>query len=224
MTNVHKRVINRMRSGQQTKRILMKFAEDHGFVYFGHVDQHDDDHELIRGLTLSPRHRDRHYTVGTFEGYDIAMLERTDTITYPGKPDEKQNWFIMQFDLKNNKDLPHVFIGLKTHSPTFYSHLLTKFKVLQPVPLGTFGMYDAQFTQRYSVYTAPAEALNAERLFDQASTTLIAKHFGSLTLEVVDGYLYLYSNHRRTTSQLVTTMLQNGVWLSRHIDERAAHI
>jgi hypothetical protein len=203
------------------KRVIMNFAEKVGLVYFGFVDQRSDEHQLIRGLTLSTNHRDNHYCVGSLYKYDVALVERTDTLHYPDKPTQIHHWLIMQFDLHSSKDLPHVFLGLHTHGATFYANLFAKFGQLQRAPLGTFGMYDESFTNKYAIYTPPAESLTVERLFDTEMTKLLAKHFGALTVEINDGCLYLYSEHNRVSKSLLEAMLQNGVWLARHIDERA---
>lgn len=57
-------------------KLFRDFADKLGFVYFGFVDQRDDEHQLIRGLTLSTTHRDDNYCVGTYHSYDIAFCEQ----------------------------------------------------------------------------------------------------------------------------------------------------
>jgi len=137
------------------KRVMMDFAEKVGLVYFGYVDQRSDEHRLVRGLTMSARHHDNHYCIGTFQGYDMTLVERSDTIAFPGKSTRTHNWIIMEFDLHTNVDVPHVFVGLRSHNDTFYAHLFTKFPTLAKAPLGAFGGYLPSFTNKYSVYTAP---------------------------------------------------------------------
>jgi len=204
------------------KRAIINFAESVGLVYFGFVDQRSDEYQLIRGLTLSPHHHDRHYSVGSVYNYDVALVERTDTLQDPKHTSNlTHRWLIMQFDLHTSKDLPHVFLGLHTHSQAFYSTLFAKFGTLQRAPLGTFGMYEKAFTDRYGIYTTPAESLTVERLLDAEVTKVIAERFGTLTIEISDGCLYLYSEHSRITKSLLEIMLQNGLWLAKHIDERA---
>jgi hypothetical protein len=200
------------------KRIFMQFAEKAGLVYFGYVDQRNDEHRLVRGLTVSANHRDNHYCIGSFHGYDVALVERVDTIHFPGKPAKTHDWIIMTFDLHAYADVPHVFIGLHTHSDTFYAQLFTKFSNLMKAPLGTFGAYDSAFINKYAVYTEPAQSVAAERLFDQTITKTIADHFGSLTVEIVDGSLYLYAEHQRPSMALLEKMIKYGTWLARSID------
>lgn len=203
------------------KRVFMQFAEKTGLVYFGYVDQHNDEHRLVRGLTVSSSHRDNNYCIGSFKSYDITVVERTDTIHFPGKPPRTQNWIIMAFDLHTQLDLPHIFVGLHTHSDTFYAQLFTKFTTLAKPPMGTFTGLAPAFMERYAVYTEPAKLLSAERLFDSDITKGMADHFGGLTAEVADGCLYLYAWHQRPSLPLLTKMLQNGLWLASSLDERA---
>ena len=203
------------------KRVFMQFAEKTGLVYFGYVDQRDDEHRLVRGLTVSSSHRDNHYCIGDFGGYDIALVERVDTIRFPGKPPKVHDWIIMTFDLHTSIDVPHVFLGLHTHSDTFYAHLFTKFSQLSKAPLGTFGEYDKAFTDKYALYTEPAQAITAQQLFDHKTTKAIADHFGSMTVEIVEGTLYLYAEHQRPTLALLEKMIKYGVWLAQSLDYHA---
>lgn len=205
------------------KRLYKQFADKIGLVYFGFVDQREDEHRLVRGLTVSSSHRDNHYCIGSYESYDVVLLERQDKIHFPGKPSHDHTWIIMEFDLHTTIDVPHVFFGLHTHSDTFYAHLFTKFSSLVKTPLGTFGAYDKSFTNRYVVYTSSVDALAAERLFDPEVAKFIADHFGTLTIEVAEGCLYIYAEHQRLTPHLLDAMLQNGKWLAAHIDERAKY-
>jgi len=206
------------------KRAMIRFAESMGMVYFGHIDRDSEQAQLIRGLTLSSHHVDRYYTVGSLYNYDVAYVERTDTIQFPGKAASEHTWLIMQFDLHTTVDLPHIFIGLHTHSEAFYASLFAKFQTLQRTPLGTFGMYDPAFTNRYAIYTTPAQSLTVERLFDSEMTRTMLNHFGTMTVEVHEGCLYIYAEHKRVSHNLLDAMLKNGIWLAKHIDERASHL
>jgi hypothetical protein len=220
-----KRILNRLVpasviQAQLHRRVITQFAEKVGLVYFGYVDQRSDEHRLVRGLTLSANHRDNHYCIGTFDGYDITFVERRDTIRFPGKSTKAHNWLIMTFDLHTILDLPHVFLGLHSHSPTFYAHLFTKFSHLTKIPLENYGVHAKAFTDKYALYTSPDQMQNVSTLFDSTLTKPIGDHFGSMTFEVADGCLYLYADDQRTTQALLEKMLKYGVWLSQTIDLR----
>jgi len=205
-------------------RVFMQFAEKIGLVYFGYVDQRNDEHRLIRGLTVSSSHRDNHYCIGDFDGYDIMLVERTDTMRFPGKSTKAHDWIIMTFDLHTKQDLPHIFLGLHTHDEVFYAHLFAKFSHLSKASLGTFGNYDANFMNHYAIYVEPAQAITAERLLDAQITKAIGDNFNGLTVEITDGSLYLYAEHRRPTVAFLEKMLKHGVWLAKELDERASQI
>lgn len=200
------------------------FAERLGLVYFGYVDQRSDEHRLVRGLTMSAKHRDNHYCIGHYEGYDMMLVERTDTIRFPGKPARAYEWIIMTFDLRTTTDLPHIFLGLHTHSDTFYAHLFTKFGQLSKAPLGTFGAYDAGFVNRYSIYTEPSQTIQAEKLIDPQTAATIGAHFGSLTVEITDGCLYIYAENQRPTVPLLDRMMKYGAWLASVVDTNASKL
>ena len=206
------------------KRTIMQFAEKIGLVYFGYVDQRNDDHRLIRGLTVSAKHHDNNYCIGSFEGYDITLVERSDKIEFPGKPTKYHEWTIMTFDLHANVDIPHIFMGLHTHGEAFYAQLFTKFSALSRVSLGTLGVYEGAFAQKYALFSSPSQALSAERLFNPELAKKIVDQFGSFTLEISDGVLYIYAEHQRMTTGLLEKMLSNGLWIARALDEGSAKI
>jgi len=203
---------------QLHRRTIMQFAERIGMVYFGYVDQRHDEHSLVRGLTLSPTHRDNNYCVGSYEDYDVTLVERSDTIKQPGKSAKSYQWLIMTFDLHAVVDLPHVFVGLHSGDETFYSHVFTKFSRLAMVPLGTLGQHGQAFLSRYTIYAPPEQALSTERLFRPEITKVIGEQFGSLMCEINDGTLYLYGQYMNPTSRSLETMLQLGHWLARALD------
>lgn len=209
----------RMLQSRMHKRMFMQFADKIGLVYFGYVDQRNDEHSLIRGLTVSAKHRDNHYCIGSYDNYDIALVSRSDTINFPGKPPRPQEWLIMSFDLHRSVDLPHIFVGLHTHGAAFYAQLFTKYPHFNQVPLLTSMGYSQSFLQRYALYATPAQALSAARLFTPAITTLIADHFGGLTIEISDNCLYLYAEQQRPTQAVLERMIKYGVWLAKSLDE-----
>src|SRR5688572_22885365 len=107
-------------SSATTKRIIKQFAAKYQLVYFGSVNPQDDDYNMVRGVTVSVSHTDNHYTVGSYQGHDIILVERRNSITFPGKERSNYRWLIMQIDLRQH-NLPHLFIDTKHHDKTFYA-------------------------------------------------------------------------------------------------------
>ncbi len=209
---------------QRNRRVMTQFADTMGFVYFGSVRQGSDDFPLIHGLTLSSHHKDAHYTVGSLNGYDVSLVQRTDTLSHPGKTKSTHIWTIVQLDLHTKHDVPHTFIGLHSHSETFYAQLFSKFSKLHRLTLGSFAQYPKEFTDRYAIYGPLAKQHRIERLIDPVIAQAIAKHFSTLTVEMDNDSVYIYSEHRILSAKLLEAMLQNGLWMAQVIDQRIDHI
>lgn len=203
------------------KKIYMNFADKIGFVYFGYVDQRDEEQKLVRGLTLSPTHHDEHYTIGTFHGYDVTLLERSDTIKHPDTPPMEKQWLIAGIDLHGRRDLPHIFIGLASHSAPFYRHVLTKFSHLQRLYPGSVLPFDPEFIQHFTIYTTPTYNVYVEQLLGGGLQKQLVQHFPQFSFEITESQLYVYSEHKRPTEALLGQIVQCGVWLATELDRRA---
>jgi hypothetical protein len=205
-------------------RLIREFDDTVGFVYFGNVDQHTDDHHIVRGLTVSPTHIDEHYSIGSFDGYDITIVDRTDSVVLTHTSEQTHTWLIFEIALHARIDIPHMFLGGHTHNDSSaYIGLFTAFPALQPVPLGTFGDYSEEFTRRYSLYAAPSHFIEAEQYITAEVAQTIAAHFWPLSVEIRDGSLYVYADSKHISTQDLNKMTQSGVWLAKIIDEVASH-
>lgn len=200
-----------------TKRVIHEFVEQTGMVYFGYVSQRDDDHHILRGMTVSNKHHDDHYCIGTIEGYDTVFVERTDTL----KNGKKHRWHIMEFDLKSTADLPHVFIGSGKHGHGFHELLTVKYPSLTALTKQSLVGYDESFLDKFNVYTRPAHFVDFEKMIPPHIAATISSHFAGLVIEITEQALYVYSEKPHLTTDLMLTMAQNGSWLAKQIDENS---
>lgn len=200
------------------RRVIVYFCEKVGFVYFGSVDQHHDDHHVVRGLTVSSSHKDYNYSVGSFDSYDVSLVDRFDALQTTNGRWKTHSWLIFEIDLHHGADLPHIFMGAHSQAHSAYARLFTAFPALQSVPLGTFEPHSDEFTRRYHLYAAPAHFLEVERQFSADMTRTIAAHFWPLSVEIRGGSLYIYADNQTLTVHLLETMLKNGLWLARRLD------
>ena len=134
--------VARMRvKNRPNKRVISKFADRVGLVYFGFVNQHSDDHKIIRGLSVSPTHRDHNYCNGSVGGYNISVVDRINYVKLPDKSSNVHNLLIMTFDLHVKKAMPHFFIQAKNHNLNPYNPLFITYPNMKEVELGTFEKY-----------------------------------------------------------------------------------
>lgn len=202
------------------RHVIEKFAKKIGLIYFGSVDQRHDDHRIVRGFTVSSSHRDSHYSVGSVDGYDVALVDRSDALGQLDGSVVVFNWLIMAFDLQTKQDTPHVFIGAHNHDSASYASFFTTFPVLKEIELGTFEAYSPEFTSRFSIYTQPSDSIEVERLFPAQSARVLSTHFWPYSAELHDGILYIYTDEKRVTQNTLDTMFECGLWLAHHIDSQ----
>lgn len=210
-------------NNRKHKSVISKFADKVGLVYFGYVNQHSDDHKVVRGFTVSSSHHDGHYCVGSVGGYSVSVVDRSDNVSQPDGSTKLHNWLIMAFDLHTKKPIPHFFIGAKGNDSHACDALFSTFPNMKEVDLGTFEAYSPEFKTRYSIFARPAKSVEVEGIIDAKASMVIGAHLWPLLVEQHENVLYIYANDQRITSTLLDTMLENGLWLAGHIDQFSSY-
>lgn len=203
------------------KRVISRFADKLGLVYFGAVDSQSDEHNVVRGFTVSSSHHDYHYCVGSVDGYDIAVVDRNDAVWQSDGSVSIYNWLVVSFELHTKQDIPHIFISAHNHDPKPYATFFETNHTMREINLGTFENYEHDFTSRFSIYSQPSESIETERLFPASATRVLGAHFWPLSIEIQSGVLYVYSDDKKITSSLLDTMVESGLWLAKHLDTQA---
>lgn len=211
-------IVSRLKRKRSGRNVVRQFGDEYGLVYFGYVDQFHDEHSIVRGMTMSQKHHDDFYSVGSYEHYDVMYVQRSDTLSSSNGTKKPHSWQIMSFDLHTSRELPHVFIGLPTHSETFYNAFFTKYPSMRLLAMNTFAAHSAEFLNRHRVFGRPVEMLFIEHIFSPQLDDTITRHFAGLAIEISENTLYLYSERARPTHQLLDAMIKNGTWLAGHID------
>lgn len=198
-------------------KLYREIAKTYDMVYFGAVSSQDDDHELVRGLTVSAQHHDKHYCVGTVEGYDVTLLERTDHLRFPGTPGEYHRWILLQVDL-DGFNLPHIFLDNRQHSSAFYNILFAKYTRLRAVDANLFADHDPKFASHFATHTSPENEAAMVQVLRQEITTTLGHHFSQFDFELFDDRLIVYCANKTATKQLIEHMLRAGIWFAREIE------
>ena len=206
-------------------KVIRSFASKVGLVYFGTVDQHVDDHEVIRGLTVSTTHRDTHYAVGSFDGYDVSIVDRFDVVHDIQRRPVEHTWLILQVSLLN-KTLPHVFFKPRGHSPAAYNKFFTAFNSLHIVNSVFNETHSLEFHSRYELYGNASHIQDLEQTLTAHVTQALAVRFWPHAIEIFDGKLYVYTTEHRLNETVLGSTLQSTVWLASVLDglDQAANL
>jgi len=191
-----------------------------GFVYFGMVNQHEDDHDVIRGFSASTSHKDSHYSVGAFSDYDVQLVDRYDALPTANGKIIEHNWSIVQLTLKSSQALPHVFLQpLQAHTDS-YSRFFAIFNQLQKVSSLFAASRPADFTQRYAVFASTAHIQAIDDLLSQKVVQLISTQFWPLGIEISHGKLLVYTAENRPSKAALESMISSAISLAEIIDEQ----
>lgn len=214
-----KRIFKRHSSHARSRgRILKAFANKLGLVYFGSVDQHFDEHEVIRGLTVSTTHKDDHYAVGSFDGYDISIVDRFDVVLDRKGDSAEHSWIIMQLTL-DTPNLTHVFLKPIGHASDAYVKFFNAYGHLKPINDEFINNHSHDFHSRYEIYAASTNALEIEKFLTPFVTQTIAASLWPHAIELFEGKLYVYTTGVEITSTLLETCVQSALWLAGALDK-----
>ncbi len=216
LVNAPKNIVNRSLS----RKAYLSFAQKYDFVYFGYVNQQTDEHQLVRGITLSAVHVDTNYCIGHFNGHDVTFVQRRDTVSFPGKKDESYTWNIAQVDLKR-QDMPHTFIDANHHDEAFYANLFLKFVSLKNLnPYFNDVRLDPKFSKSFKVYGKHEDAGNITNIFDPSTIDVLLQQFRHFDYELLPDRLLVYSDGNVTTLRNLEQLLRASVFLSEHCNSQ----
>lgn len=200
-------------NGQAIRQFIKRFD----LVYFGKVDHRYDDHAVMRGVTASAHHTDRHFAVGNIKGRDISILERTNTLRFPGQEDQHYTWVIVQVDLTLQRDIPHIFIDAHHHGEVFYANLFVNFANFSSAE-NLFTTHDPTFNKKFKLYAPAGKFDRVSRVMSTDITSMLAHHFSKFDYELQDDTLYIYSSNQQVSERDIEHMARVGLWLGEHLE------
>lgn len=211
-------------NGRKRKRAIDKFADKIGLVHFGSVNQHRDDHRVVRGFSVSSYHQDSSYAVGSVGEYNINLVDRSDAVMQTDGSIAMYRWLIMAFDLHTDYDIPHFFIHANNRDMNSYKTFFTVFPMMKPVEMGTLEQYGDEFISRFTVFSRPFSSIQVEQLITADIAKVLGAHFWPFSAEIHEKVLYIYSDDKNVSNSLLRAMLESGLWLAGQIDKQAEKI
>lgn len=197
---------------------LKNFAETLGLVHFGAVHQHDDDIDAIRGFTASLTHRDTHYAVGTYNGFNVRVTNRFDVIRIAGNPNHEQLWTIVEIEL-DAREIPHMFFVPTGHEAGEYGRLYATQPNMQPLNSLLTENHSPEFHGRFQILASATHSHKVETLFTSPVIAGIGARFWPHGIEIEHGKLLVYITQHRLTKTVLESTLASALWLAETIDD-----
>lgn len=197
---------------------LKRFCDTVGLVHFGTVHQHDDEYDAIRGFTASLSHRDTHYAVGTYNGYNLRLVDRFDVVKVAGNPNHEQLWTIFEIELEN-KNVPHLFFVPTGHQAGEYSRIFATQPHMQPLNSMLLSNHSPEFHGRYQMLASATHSHKVETLLSSPIIVGIGSRFWPHAIEVEHGKLLIYITQHRLSKTVLESTLASALWLAETLDE-----
>lgn len=198
--------------------LLRSFSQAIGLVYFGAMHQHDDEYDAIRGFTASLSHSDTHYAVGTYNGFDIRLVDRTDRIKAPSGHTRTHQWVIFEIDLEL-PDIPHLFFIPTGNTEGSYHQLFTAQPHLQPIN-SLLSNHSPEFHGRYQLLARATHLHKIEELFSSPLIVGIGARFWPHAIELHHSKMYVYLPGSAINKGLLESTLASSLWLANALSPR----
>jgi len=196
---------------------LRRFSDQLGLVHFGDIHQHNDDLDAIRGFTASLTHRDTHFAVGTYNGFNIRMTNRFDVIRIAGNPNHEQLWTIIEIEL-DAKSIPHMFFIPTGREAGEYGRLYATQPNMQPLNSMILDNRSPEFHGRFQIFASATHSHKVESLFTSPIIVGIGSRFWPHGIEIEHGKLLVYITEDRLTKAVLESALASALWLAETID------
>jgi len=199
---------------------LRRFSDQLGLVHFGDIHQHNDDLDAIRGFTASLTHRDTHFAVGTYNGFNIRLTNRFDVIRIAGNPNHEQLWTIIEIEL-DAKSIPHMFFIPTGREAGEYGRLYATQPNMQPLNSMILDNRSPEFHGRFQIFASATHSHKVESLFTSPIIVGIGSRFWPHGIEIEHGKLLVYITEDHLTKAVLESALASGLWLAETIDSSA---
>lgn len=199
-------------------RVLKRFYNTVGMLYFGDAHQHDDEYDAIRGFSSSLTHRDTHYAVGAYHGYEVRMTYRTDS-KQKGRSFTPPSWTILELTLKV-RNMPHFFFAPTGQQGSGYDKLYAEQPHMQPISsYVSTSNHSPEFYGRYQILARSTRARDVDELLDSPTIVGIGTRFWPYGIEIEHGRLYVYIPDKKLSKQKLESTLASAAWLADSLRE-----
>jgi hypothetical protein len=211
--------VRRVVRSRQRGAVIKRVATLLGLVYFGSLD-HNDEHEVIRGVTVSTSHRDTHSVIGSYDGYDVSIVDRDDIIKHDTMAAHRR-WAIIQVRLKHTPIAGAIML-LPHDTRHHYAHAFSGLRHMQPIDGLVDVPYSQEFLRRYSLLAPSHQAPDVNHLMTPALADLAALKLWPHAVELKDTTLLVYITEDRLSETVLRVAIESALWLADSLDQSAS--
>lgn len=198
--------------------IVRKFAQKIGLVYFGSIDQHDDDIDAIHGFTASLSHRDTQYSVGTYSETNVRLVNRFDMIRVAKSHRRQQLWTIIEIELEPSR-LPHMFLIPTGASDGEYGRIYSLHSQMQPLNSMIWQRNSPAIYGKFQIVASPSRAHYLEHVFTSSVMIDIVHRFWPHAIEIERNKLLVYIIDKKMTMATLESSLVSAMWLAKILND-----
>lgn len=204
---------------RERDRVLKNFSKKIGLLGFGVVDQRKDEGDsLIRGFTTSLTHHDSQYAVGTYNGFDIRVVNRFDNLRLTSLAGREQIWTILEIQLAKRE--PHVCLVPTGSKGGEYARLFATLPHLLPLnSMLKLRNHSPEFHGHYQILARPSHEREIEEIFTSPIMVGIGTKLWPHGIEFNLDKLFIYITQDKLTEAMLEEALTAGLWLAETISE-----
>ena len=222
MIGTRRGVVTKLRNGfgnGSYKKAAKKFAKENKLIYFESINPDGQPLPVVRGAKMSLDQVDANYCFGTHAGYDVVLADRTATVKYEGYKSTPHHWYVLQVDL-HKANVPYMFIGTRQQTKAFYAGVLSAHRELRYLTLASSADRAAAFHGHYAVLASPAQTQLLYQLLDERMINILGGHKYPFAMEFDGDSLYIMTDTKKASQQLLAKLLHYGLWLAKEVDQR----
>lgn len=203
------------------KRVVIKFAKRHNFIYFKTVHSgNKKETPVILGSTAALDQVDAHHCIGTHADYDVTFVQRLASVGFKDYKTTLHRWYIVQIDLNLARNVPYIFVGTRQQTKAYYARLLSSHRECSYLTFDSEASKNALFHSQYIILASPAQMPTVQHLFNNEMVDTMASHQCPFAIEIEGDSLTVITEAQTPSEQLLDKLLHYGLWVAKQVDHR----
>jgi hypothetical protein len=132
-----------------------------------------------------------------------------------------QNWCVVEVQLQEHTDLPHMCLVPTGNTSQEYHRLFTSTSRLQPLNTTLFRHHSTELHGRFQILAPTSRTQDVESILTSPLIAGIASKFWPHGIELKGNTLFVYITDHRLVSTVVLPAISSALWLAHALDAAA---